>query len=654
MASIDLSPRDPKSPEDDSHHDPNEDTTNDSTCSTVTDDNRSSLHSSDSASSPCPGLPQTPPRFDTEPPSIRVGHTLSRDDQQFWPNSHDLQTPSCSTHTENLGPGLAHPSTEFTLESPSPYITNPDTSTVILQPPTHAQSQPHVLIAKPSIQQVQLGAIPLSTQWAPNQQKPNDSMRYEGLDNVHCHASNFFPAPSFIQEHRDGHEVDPFSQLSAHLPRESTREVSGDDISPTSIKFRCPLNPVAHAGDNDANRPKTEEERRERTLESKRRWARKNRAAKKAARDGQRNSMEHAMLYSKSFPQTLQHSTPDRSQAPSPTMYTSSHGHATAGSPEYFLAGEPHSHSQPPQYPPCQSCPVAQVPPHLFALPVDVRPRVTIPCQRPLQPIVPDRSGVCPSEWSFQSANSKPSSYPFGNYSAPTDAHSTFQLSDRFNAEGNHSTKVLRPLTGLTPINKNQTTAGSCPIVTPKAYGACNLEAFGDSREFQSVSAQDTSISHSEAAQLESRASGRDEEAASESSSVADQRISPSNENHNPYRLLDSPIHSNKRQLEALEGKTSRPATTANISRLSHGEEYSSVAPLERAATEPQFSLEHDVQTPLRESGLRSDGKLHFSHSPVCRMDASGLDPVDMLTSPAVSPAPTQTRWRSTTVIMLP
>ncbi|KNE86962.1 hypothetical protein PSTG_19669 [Puccinia striiformis f. sp. tritici PST-78] len=112
--------------------------------------------------------------------------------------------------------------------------------------------------------------------------------------------------------------------------------------------------------------------------------------------------MEHAMLYSKSFPQTLQHSTPDRSQAPSPTMYTSSHGNSTAGSPEYFLAGEPHSHSQPPQ---CTQpfqillanhVPWLKYPPHLFALPVDVRPRVTIPCQRPLQPIVPDRSGVCP------------------------------------------------------------------------------------------------------------------------------------------------------------------------------------------------------------------------------------------------------------------
>ncbi|KAI7963461.1 hypothetical protein MJO29_003888 [Puccinia striiformis f. sp. tritici] len=737
MASIDLSPRDPKSPEDDSHHDPNEDTTNDSTCSTVTDDNRSSLHSSDSASSPCPGLPQTPPRFDTEPPSIRVGHTLSRDDQQFWPNSHDLQTPSCSTHTENLGPGLAHPSTEFTLESPSPYITNPDTSTVILQPPTHAQSQPHVLIAKPSIQQVQLGAIPLSTQWAPNQQKPNDSMRYEGLDNVHCHASNFFPAPSFIQEHRDGHEVDPFSQLSARtlaLMDQPESEVTIYDCEycektyqgkharsiwrrHLSDKHKIPLStqPRRTRWDNDANRPKTEEERRERTLESKRRWARKNRAAKKAARDGQRNSMEHAMLYSKSFPQTLQHSTPDRSQAPSPTMYTSSHGHATAGSPEYFLAGEPHSHSQPPQSNPSRSSlPImsrGSSTPHTFSHYPSMSAHASLSLANvPYSPSFPIGQGSAPSEWSFQSANSKPSSYPFGNYSAPTDAHSTFQLSDRFNAEGNHSsysppssqTRSLRqspPTTYGTDANQQESDdrrelpdcytsaplnfqyhswelgarfnvsnvppptyeqmvplsyeshskrprlslpySASVPLQhfddLQKAYGACNLEAFGDSREFQSVSAQDTSISHSEAAQLESRASGRDEEAASESSSVADQRISPSNENHNPYRLLDSPIHSNKRQLEALEGKTSRPATTANISRLSHGEEYSSVAPLERAATEPQFSLEHDVQTPLRESGLRSDGKLHFSHSPVCRMDASGLDPVDMLTSPAVS-----------------
>lgn len=43
----------------------------------------------------------------------------------------------------------------------------------------------------------------------------------------------------------------------------------------------------------DSNRPKTEEERRERCLESKRRWARKNRAMRKAGKDGSSADVMH-------------------------------------------------------------------------------------------------------------------------------------------------------------------------------------------------------------------------------------------------------------------------------------------------------------------------------------------------------------------------
>ncbi|POV94790.1 hypothetical protein PSTT_16644, partial [Puccinia striiformis] len=377
------------------------DTTNDSSCSMVTDDNRSSLLSSDSASSPRPGLPQTPPRYDTEPPSIQVGHTLSRDDQQFWPNSHDPQTPSCSTHSEYLGPGLANPSTEFALESPSPYITNPDTSTVILQPPAHAQSQPHVLIAKPSIQQEQR------------------------------------------------HEVNPFSQLSARtlaLMDQPESEVTIydceycektiKDISPTSTKFRCPPSPAAHTWIMSQSLTFFEQMQTDPRL--KKIVARG--PGRVSAVGPEKPSCEESRARSAkeldgacdALLQTLQHSTPDRSQAPSPTMYTSSHGHPTAGSPEYFLAAKPHSHN-----PPCQSGPVAQV---TFSHYPAMSAHASLSLANvPYSPLFPIGQGSAPSEWYLHSANSKPSSYPFGNYSAPTDTHFTFQLSDRFNAEGNHS-----------------------------------------------------------------------------------------------------------------------------------------------------------------------------------------------------------------------
>ncbi|KNE92610.1 hypothetical protein PSTG_13996 [Puccinia striiformis f. sp. tritici PST-78] len=410
MASIDLSPRDPKSPEDDSHHDPNEDTTNDSSCSMVTDDNRSSLLSSDSASSPRPGLPQTPPRYDTEPPSIQVGHTLSRDDQQFWPNSHDPQTPSCSTHSEYLGPGLANPSTEFALESPSPYITNPDTSTVILQPPAHAQSQPHVLIAKPSIQQEQR------------------------------------------------HEVNPFSQLSARtlaLMDQPESEVTIYDCEycektyqgkharsiwrrHLSDKHKIPLStqPRRTRWDNDANRPKTEEDRRERTWESKRRWARKTELRRKPREIGK--GTRWSLRCSTPSPSRRPYSIVPRIEA---KRLLPPCTHHRMGIQRLALQNTslPLNLILTPTLldPPCQSGPVAQV---TFSHYPAMSAHASLSLANvPYSPLFPIGQGSAPSEWYLHSANSKPSSYPFGNYSAPTDTHFTFQLSDRFNAEGNHS-----------------------------------------------------------------------------------------------------------------------------------------------------------------------------------------------------------------------
>ncbi|KAH9470987.1 hypothetical protein Pst134EA_004897 [Puccinia striiformis f. sp. tritici] len=396
MASIDLSPRDPKSPEDDSHHDPNEDTTNDSSCSMVTDDNRSSLLSSDSASSPRPGLPQTPPRYDTEPPSIQVGHTLSRDDQQFWPNSHDPQTPSCSTHSEYLGPGLANPSTEFALESPSPYITNPDTSTVILQPPAHAQSQPHVLIAKPSIQQVQTSfQLPLS-------------FRSKGMS----------------------HDL-------------RLRILRKDHQGHLSDKHKIPLStqPRRTHLDNDANRPKTEEDRRERTWESKRRWARKTELRRKPREIGK--GTRWSLRCSTPSPSRRPYSIVPRIEA---KRLLPPCTHHRMGIQRLALQNTSLplnliltvSHRNPTLLdPPCQSGPVAQV---TFSHYPAMSAHASLSLANvPYSPLFPIGQGSAPSEWYLHSANSKPSSYPFGNYSAPTDTHFTFQLSDRFNAEGNHS-----------------------------------------------------------------------------------------------------------------------------------------------------------------------------------------------------------------------
>ncbi|KAA1110182.1 hypothetical protein PGT21_013496 [Puccinia graminis f. sp. tritici] len=628
-----------------------------------------------------------------------------------------------------------------------------DTTAVLLQPPTHAslsteglQSQPghHPLIPKSTFQQVQLGGIPIPTQWNSTEHRSNDPMHFANIDNALCHTSDFMPSPAFVQGEMDGHEVDPFSQLSAHtlaLMDQPESEVTIYDCEycektyqgkharsiwrrHLSDKHKIPLStqPRRTRWDNDANRPKTEEERRERTLESKRRWARKNRAAKKAAREGQKNSMEQAsaMMNSQSLPYNLMRGAPGGSQVPSPALYPSSHGY-TAGSPDYFTGVESHAHNQSSlQVHPSRSSvstmsrgsSVSQSFSHRPPLPSQTPHPIS---SAPYNPSFPINQGTAPAEWTFQPAGSKASSYSFGNYSAGPDAHSPFQISDRFANEGNHpsyspqssqnhslrqspptsyggdvirqdlahpelpdcyasaplnfqyhswelggrfnfGTALTSPSEPMEPLSyeshaKRPRLSLPSPIPRPiqqfdelrKSYGACNVEALSEAGNFQPVSSQEPAISSNEVAQVGSKrsslASARDEEATSESGSIVEHHTSSQHEVNYSYGNLASTINPHKQFMGELGGQYNRPATAGNFTTLAHDQEYSSVAPPERAATEPHFSVPHDLQTPLRESALRSDGRLHFSHSPMGRMDAAGLDQVDLLSSPAVSQA---------------
>ncbi|OAV96508.1 hypothetical protein PTTG_00964 [Puccinia triticina 1-1 BBBD Race 1] len=627
-----------------------------------------------------------------------------------------------------------------------------DPTSVLLQPPTHAslsaqvrQSQPasQPLVPKPSIQQVQLGSIPNSTQWAHH--PVNDPLHFVNVDNTLCHTTDFFPS-SFLQGEVDGPEADPFSKLSARtlaLMDQPESEVTVYDCEycdktyqgkharsiwrrHLSDKHKIPLStqPRRTRWDNDVNRPKTEEERRERTLESKRRWARKNRAAKKAARDGQRNSMEHvaAVLHSRSLSHNLATSTPDRSRAPSPSMYPSSFGHrahTAAGSPEFFASVDSHAYHHSLQGNHGRSSvpimPRDSSVPHTFSHgPPPMSSHSSLPWGHvPFNPSFPIRQATAPAEWSFQpAAESKPSSYSFGNYSAPPDTHS-LQFSERFANEANQScysphssqNQSLRqspPATYETEVSHHSELAHPPELPDPypsaplnfqyhswelserfnfapavpspplerlsyeshakrprlslpspgpmpmhqyedlgQTYATCDPEALMESHSFQQVNVQDLSISSSEALQLETKSSSvgsaRDQEAESEYGSFGEQRISSQDElNNTSYHTLESPPYTNRQQ-DVLEGHP-RPATAGTFAPLVDDHEYTRLGPLDRAATEPQFSGQHDdLQTPLRESGLRSDGRFHFSHSPMGRMDAPGLDPADLLSSPAVS-----------------
>jgi len=621
-----------------------------------------------------------------------------------------------------------------------------DTTTVLLQPPIHAglstqalQSQPppHVLPYKSSIQQIQLGAIPLSTQWIPNQPRPTAPMPFGNVDDVRCQTNNFRPARPFLREEMEEPEVDPFSQLSARtlaLMDQPESEVTIYDCEycdktyqgkharsiwrrHLSDKHKIPLStqPRRTRWDNDANRPKTEEKRRERTLESKRRWARKNRAAKKAARDGQRNSMEHAssMLYPKSFSQNPQRGTPIRSQAPSPSMYQSSHLHGAAGSPEYFAGAEVHGHSQPLQVHPGRSSMSimsrGSSAPQSFShcLPMTSQPAFSMG-DAPYNPSLP------------MSQSAQAGCFAFGNY-APADPASAVPFSERFVNEEHHLTYSPQPSLTHVPNQSPPATYGtdvrphdllaqpqdlpdcfpsaplnfqysswelsgrfnfgsslpstlekaeplsygsqskrqrlslssSDPVPSQqfddlqKAYGACNLDAFNEARDLHPGGSQDPCVLSGDVPQSQlgsqrsSVVSARDEEAQSESSSVAEQHTTTSlqNEQADSYCMFDSSMDPTQHQGGWLEGQTHiRPATAGTLPTFAHDHQHPRVAHLERAATEPQFSVRHDLQTPLRgSSGLRSDGRLHLSHSPMCRMDAPGLDAVDLLSSPGVS-----------------
>ncbi|PLW28136.1 hypothetical protein PCANC_23255 [Puccinia coronata f. sp. avenae] len=744
MASIDLSSREPKSPQNDSLDDLHDDTPNDSSCSMVTDDTPSSLPSSESASSPCPQLPRTPPRLDIQSPSIRAEQTVPRGEQQFWSNLHDPQTSSCAANSINIAPGLARPSAELVSQFRSPHITHIDTASILLQPPTHAglpaqgppfQPASHTLPYKSLIpqSQSQLGTIPLSSQWVPNALKPNTPLRFGNVDDSHCHVNNLLPAPCYIREEMDEPETDPFSQLSARtlaLMDQPESEVTIYDCEycdktyqgkharsiwrrHLSDKHKIPLStqPRRTRWDNDVNRPKTEEERRERTLESKRRWARKNRAAKKAAREGQRSSLEHAtaMLYSKSLSQNQ--STPNRSRAPSPTLYQSSLGHTAAGSPKYFAGTDAHSHSQPLQVNPCRS-----------SVPIMSRGSSTpqpFSHYLPMGSHTPFSIGDTPYNPSFSiGQGAQTAAYSFGDYSVPLDAHSTFQFSDRcIKEESNssysphpsqtHISHPSPPETYATDVNTQEIAhphdlpdcypsaplnfqysswelgsrfnfgtslpstqeeteplsyeshpkrqrlclSSSAPVPLhqfedlQKAYSTCNLEVLsGEGHDYHPVSAHDPpSISSGEVVPLGPKRSSivsvRDEEAESESSSIAEQRTSLRNEQGNSYCMFDSPMDPTRRHEGLSAGQNERPATAGTLSTFVQEHQHPRIAHLERAATEPQFSARHDLQTPLRETGLRSDGRLHLSHSPICRMDAPGLDS-DLLSSPGTRADP--------------
>lgn len=351
-----------------------------------------------------------------------------------------------------------------------------DQSTVILQPPAHfnilsetAQSQPahQHLISKPATHPVQLGLVPLSNQWTPNQNCAH-SGRLVNVDEIQCNPNIF---TSYARRDAGAPQVDPFAQLSARtleLMDQPESEVTIYDCEycdktyqgkharsiwrrHLSDKHKIPLStqPRRTRWDNDANRPKTEEERRERTLESKRRWARKNRAAKKAARDGQRSSIDQSVVtnHSESMVSDPYRASQDRSRAPSPSSFSVSLGHGGTGALQYRPGTGHHARSQSIQgenRSQVSSMTRGSSVPHAFSPYPSMAPRASLPFgNASYNPSFSFSAVASTPEWSFPIPCSHNASlYSFESMTSNGHGQSPGQFSDRFTNEGlqqNHS-----------------------------------------------------------------------------------------------------------------------------------------------------------------------------------------------------------------------
>lgn len=619
----------------------------------------------------------------------------------------------------------------------------PDPTSVILQPPTHpslpsdfsqGQSASQSLISKSSIQQVPLGMIPLTTTWGANQ-IPNPG-RYGSMDRVHRTAGHSFPQP-FMQPEPEEHDPDPFAQLSARtlaLMDQPESEVTIYDCEycektyqgkharsiwrrHLSDKHKIPLatQPRRTRWDNDANRPKTEEERRERTLESKRRWARKNRAAKKAARDGQRNAIELAAGIGSNRSESMtqfSHRTPsDRSRASSPSLFLPAPDNTSASA-----AGGTNQSNR------VESCGQnmarmtrAENASQIFAPYPSVASRTSTTMGDAAYSSFLAPQGAPTCEWSFQMPSSQSSSYSFESYaSLPTKLSSTFSLAARLSHESLESNYPvaspqsdpqahnvhtlyqaevadqtlsqqdgvsecfpsapstseynrwhpdggsyvnmlptrLNPPGSLSYESPSKRPRLSEPSPTPipfnhfealqKAYGSCNLEALPDTGDFHSSSTSEHIRSSvmsctTQLDSLESTASpppANDKAAENNLNFVNESSNSPTDGRDDIRPSLNSPIHPGSRNDEAL---SRRPHTAGTLCSLNLEHETRAITHSERAATEPQHSLRHELQTPSRDPVLRSATRLHLAHSPLCRMDGRSLDSADFLTSPAVT-----------------
>ncbi|KAH9825084.1 hypothetical protein DFH28DRAFT_1117242 [Melampsora americana] len=220
----------------------------------------------------------------------------------------------------------AHEDHSSVLPGAALHSHRPPTATQLVPPASHTQIQlqplPRLMPSHPHRQlslqppahainmQRSFSEIPTTGNWGGNMsfvphQHHNASQVRSGLL-----SQQFMPLTPSVNSEVGECDIDPFAQLSARtlaLMDQPESEVTIYDCEycektyqgkharsiwrrHLSDKHKIPLatQPRRTRWDNDANRPKTEEERRERTLESKRRWARKNRAAKKAARENQR------------------------------------------------------------------------------------------------------------------------------------------------------------------------------------------------------------------------------------------------------------------------------------------------------------------------------------------------------------------------------
>ncbi|MBW0495137.1 hypothetical protein O181_034852 [Austropuccinia psidii MF-1] len=713
--------------------------------SPITDDLPSTFHSSDLTSSPCPGLPITP--FSNHNSNLQTAPVFSWKNSFNVPINHryplNLQTTLSSeicsmASISQFVPGSFHSPITFGFRRFPNLDSNPDQAPVLLQPsfhhhlpPSHVYSSQPTLplqISKPQIHQIQLEPLPLShNNWDVN--VTHHSAPFSRLSNIENVPRKFSPMalkPTLNEEHEEM-EPDPFSQLSVRtlaLMEQPESEVTVYDCEycektyqgkharsiwrrHLSDKHKIPLatQPRRTRWDNDANRPKTEEERRERTLESKRRWARKNRAAKKAARDNQKSWSENKMAetHPEGCVQASQRSTPDRSRAPSPSLFPLSMRNNTVHPPEFSAPTDQTIENHSLQAPPSMTRGASA--PQIFASYASMLPRTSFssnPSTFNTSFAIPQ----CLPEWSFQLANSQsnndcsipnPTSMPSSYQSSIQFPNGGFQShSLNINQDLGHSNNFQSPYPMAASEQKTEDhpqpheplkqvpfsgqytnchmgarfdlANGLVPSLELHQSDECNYEPDakrprvvqgGVLATFQNKmpdgyiqTENSNSINNfqepsSFGGQLESSVSSHGTipsatcpEEIAKSSSVYSPHQESGRQSRNFITEEGQSICSPTNERHDTEGNGSRPATAGTMPPSAREKPYEKMSFVERAATEPQISSRHGLQTPLREPGLNSSSRPHFGQSPLCRIgvdQARALDPIDLFDSPAAT-----------------